>query len=213
MAPLPPLQDLSSSARALFETAASALHPTRTLPHLLHQRQSQTTPDGGGTVTVTPTTTTDNESSDPDAAKTLSGGAIAGIVIGSIAGFLLLLWIIRSCTNLGAPPGEAVPGRPWYGGVKGESPPPPPPGHHHHHGRGRSPGGRSRSRHSRHEGYSHHRHGRSRSRRASVVEAVPVQEVAPVAVVREGRRSRSRGYYGYGEGVVRDSRSRSRGRY
>ncbi|CAH0015925.1 unnamed protein product [Clonostachys rhizophaga] len=36
----------------------------------------------------------------------LSGGAIAGIVIGSIAGFLLLLWIIRSCFNLGAPPKE-----------------------------------------------------------------------------------------------------------
>ncbi|CAH0050340.1 unnamed protein product [Clonostachys solani] len=34
----------------------------------------------------------------------LSGGAIAGIVIGSIFGFLLLLWIIRSCFNLGAPP-------------------------------------------------------------------------------------------------------------
>mgnify|MGYP005989106143 CR=1 FL=1 len=37
---------------------------------------------------------------------TLSGGAIAGIVIGSIVGFLLLLWVFRSCMNLGAPPQE-----------------------------------------------------------------------------------------------------------
>lgn len=36
---------------------------------------------------------------------TLSGGAIAGIVIGSVVGTLLLLWLIRSCLNLGAPPG------------------------------------------------------------------------------------------------------------
>lgn len=34
----------------------------------------------------------------------LGGGEIAGIVIGSIAGTLLLLWLIRSCLNLGAPP-------------------------------------------------------------------------------------------------------------
>ncbi|KAL7620611.1 hypothetical protein AAE478_009606 [Parahypoxylon ruwenzoriense] len=38
-----------------------------------------------------------------EATQTLSGGAIAGIVIGSIAGFLLLLWVIRSCGNLGHP--------------------------------------------------------------------------------------------------------------
>ena len=47
--------------------------------------------------------------SDSDGHSGLSGGAIAGIVIGSVAGFLLLLWIWRSCTNLGAPPTE-----PWY---------------------------------------------------------------------------------------------------
>ena len=34
----------------------------------------------------------------------LSGGAIAGIVIGSVLGVLLILWIIRSCFNLGSPP-------------------------------------------------------------------------------------------------------------
>lgn len=34
----------------------------------------------------------------------LSGGAVAGIVIGSVIGVLLILWIIRSCFNLGSPP-------------------------------------------------------------------------------------------------------------
>ncbi|KFH48731.1 hypothetical protein ACRE_003520 [Hapsidospora chrysogenum ATCC 11550] len=35
----------------------------------------------------------------------LSGGAIAGIVVGSILGTLLLIWVIRSFTNMGSPPG------------------------------------------------------------------------------------------------------------
>ncbi|KAL6918097.1 hypothetical protein FSHL1_009526 [Fusarium sambucinum] len=43
--------------------------------------------------------------------STLSGGAIAGIVIGSVFGVLLLLWVIRSCLNLGAPPQER---EKWY---------------------------------------------------------------------------------------------------
>ncbi|KAH7133239.1 hypothetical protein B0J13DRAFT_561903 [Dactylonectria estremocensis] len=41
----------------------------------------------------------------------LTGGAIAGIVIGSVVGVLLLIWIIRSCFNLGAPPQER---EKWY---------------------------------------------------------------------------------------------------
>ncbi|KAJ4009718.1 hypothetical protein NW752_009307 [Fusarium irregulare] len=90
-------------------------------------------------------------------AQTLSGGAIAGIVIGSIAGFLLLLWVIRSCLNLGAPPQER---EKWYH-YKEE------PKRHHHH--------RSRSRRSHRSSISapppivvrdsrsrsHHRRGRS----------------------------------------------------
>lgn len=33
----------------------------------------------------------------------LEGGAIAGIVIGSIVGFVLICWILRSCFNIGSP--------------------------------------------------------------------------------------------------------------
>ncbi|KAF5014842.1 hypothetical protein F66182_14036, partial [Fusarium sp. NRRL 66182] len=35
--------------------------------------------------------------------SSLSGGAIAGIVIGSIAGTLLIIWLIKSCFLPGAP--------------------------------------------------------------------------------------------------------------
>lgn len=54
--------------------------------------------------TVTVTVTSDSGSGNGKDSDTLTGGAIAGIVIGSIVGFLLLLWIFRSCFNLGAPP-------------------------------------------------------------------------------------------------------------
>ncbi|KAK3984670.1 hypothetical protein QBC44DRAFT_336565 [Cladorrhinum sp. PSN332] len=138
-----------------------------------------------------------------DETDNLSGGAIAGIVIGSIAGLLLLIWIIYSCTNLGAPPGRQ--GKPWYGGVRDEYPP-------RHVGGHRPHSSRSRSRHSHGR---HHHHSRSRSRGATMV------EVPPQAVVYEGRRaSRSPGrvvaddsYVVYGRDEVRRSRSRSRGRY
>lgn len=71
----------------------------------------------------------------------LSGGAIAGIVIGSVVGVLLIIWIVRSCFNLGAPPQER---EKWYRDA--------PPAHHH----------RSRSR-------NHHRS--SSRRGSVVVEA------------------------------------------
>ncbi|KAL2022224.1 hypothetical protein VTK56DRAFT_5834 [Thermocarpiscus australiensis] len=195
MAPFPHIHGLED----LIDTAV--IHPTRTVPTILHHLiQRQTQSSTAATVTViTGSDNNDNAPADPGDASTLSGGAIAGIVIGSIAGFLLLVWIIRSCTNIGAPPGsEARPGKPWYGGIRDEYPP-----RHASRGRSRSRS-RSRSRHSHHSAHHHHHHsghGR-RSRRVSVAEAVPVTQVAP-AVVRE-ERSPGRAYYG---------RSRSRTRY
>uniref|UniRef100_A0A8H7N1R4 Uncharacterized protein n=1 Tax=Bionectria ochroleuca TaxID=29856 RepID=A0A8H7N1R4_BIOOC len=93
----------------------------------------------------------------------LSGGAIAGIVIGSIAGFLLLLWIIRSCFNLGAPPRERE--KAWY---KWDEEP----RHHHHHRHHHRSGSRRR--------------GRSRSYRASSTYSVPA------VVINERSRSSRR---------------------
>ena len=145
---------------------------------------------------------TDQTDDDPTDAKTLTGGAIAGIVIGSIAGLLLLIWIFRSCSNLGAPP-NAPPnpgGRAWYDGVGGS----PAPALTHSRSRSREPR-RSHSRRSHH--HHHHRHSPSGSYRRSgegVREVREVREVRPVAVVRghspyrhEERRSRSRSHGRY----------------
>ncbi|KAH8197486.1 hypothetical protein TruAng_008344 [Truncatella angustata] len=69
----------------------SAFLPTRSVPQFatkVFARQAATT-----TVVTT--------GSDSANSNNLSGGAIAGIVIGSIVGLLLLIWIIRSCLNLG----------------------------------------------------------------------------------------------------------------
>ncbi|KAL5587745.1 hypothetical protein FOVSG1_012881 [Fusarium oxysporum f. sp. vasinfectum] len=80
MAPLSSPQDLGLGA--ILARALSS--PTLSPPPTLVARQN--------TETVTVTSSGDNGNS----AQTLSGGAIAGIVIGSIAGFLLLLWVVRS---------------------------------------------------------------------------------------------------------------------
>ncbi|KAK4182089.1 hypothetical protein QBC35DRAFT_510632 [Podospora australis] len=171
--------------------------PTKTLQLAHHLLPRQSAPDA--TVTVITTGGNDSNNDDePTDAKTLTGGAIAGIVIGSIAGLLLLIWIIRSCTNLGAPPGrEADPGKPWYGGVKDEYPP-----------RHRSPRRHSSSRHG-----HHHHHSRSRERRVSMGEVVG--PAPPVVYASRTSRSRSPGgaYAVYGLDDVRVSRSRSRSRY
>ncbi|KAK2606230.1 hypothetical protein QQS21_003401 [Conoideocrella luteorostrata] len=73
------------------------------------------------TVTAAPAPSNDNGNQ----AQTLSAGAIAGIIIGSVIGILLLIWIVRSCFNLGAPPQNR---ESMYHHVKPER-------HHHHHSR------------------------------------------------------------------------------
>ncbi len=108
--------------------------------------------------------------------NTLDGGAIAGIVIGSVVGFLLLLWILRSCLNLGAPPQES---KSWYHDVEPERSSYDDRHHHHHHRH------RSSSPHRHH----HHRREYSRSRSGSDIDVV----VAPApAVVRDDSRRHSR---------------------
>ncbi|RYP43945.1 hypothetical protein DL768_009542 [Monosporascus sp. mg162] len=90
MAPLLPASAAPGEILSRLAQSASAhINPTRTIPEVA----SKVLPRQAATTTAVVI-------DDPDAARTLSGGAIAGIVIGSIVGFLLLLWIIRSCSNL-----------------------------------------------------------------------------------------------------------------
>lgn len=98
MAPFPS----SDLARRVIETiqerAPDALEATKSIPLGVSRVVARQ-----ATVTVTAVPAGSDNS---DSGNRLSGGAIAGIVIGSIAGFLLLWWIIRSCSNLGRPPQE-----------------------------------------------------------------------------------------------------------
>lgn len=108
MAPL--LHDAASPvfAQDSAEDLLAALNPTKTTgntPTIVARQATATVTiiehDGGG-----------------GGDTRLGAGAIAGIVIGSIVGFLLLVWIFRSCFNLGAPPQER---EAWYNDV-GEKP-------------------------------------------------------------------------------------------
>jgi hypothetical protein len=99
-------------APAVPKNPIAGAEPTATIAELatLVSRQQ-------ATVTVV------EESSDSGGSN-LGGGAIAGIVLGSIFGTLLLLWIIRSCFNLGSPPGNER--ESWYRDVETKP-------HHHRH--------------------------------------------------------------------------------
>jgi len=93
-----PLQTIAASGFGdgvfgrLAQRSPAPINPTRTLVEMASRvvaRQQPTT-----TVVTTNTGTT---------GKTRTPGQIAGIVIGSVVGFLLLLWIIRSCANMSKP--------------------------------------------------------------------------------------------------------------
>ncbi|KAI3324880.1 hypothetical protein HD806DRAFT_493876 [Xylariaceae sp. AK1471] len=93
MAPTIVFPAVGGAVRRLLQANPSeAIKPTRTLP------QAITKVLAGRQATTTVVTDSGNKGT-----TALSGGAIAGIVIGSIAGVLLVLWIIRSCSNLGRP--------------------------------------------------------------------------------------------------------------
>ncbi|KAI0550530.1 hypothetical protein F4679DRAFT_542717 [Xylaria curta] len=110
----------------------------------------------------------------------LSGGAIAGIVIGSIAGFLLLLWILRSC---------GIWGRPGLWGTTYE------PDHEKplpHMSTYHASTPYARRSHSRHSHHSHHHHHSRSPRRVEVVQPVATRgrsPRAPPAAYYGGRRS------------------------
>ncbi|KAI1746783.1 hypothetical protein F4782DRAFT_536112 [Xylaria castorea] len=135
---------------------------TRTIPQamtkILASRQATTTviTDGGGS----------------GSSNNLSGGAIAGIVVGSVVGVLVLLWIIRSC---------GIMGRPGIWGTTYEPDHEKPPPHVSTYHANTPYARRSRSRHS-HRSHHHHRHSRSPR---------PVEVVQPVAYDTRGRSPRA----------------------
>ncbi|KAH7305601.1 hypothetical protein B0I35DRAFT_113637 [Stachybotrys elegans] len=132
------------------------------------------------------------DTSDQSASSSnLSGGAIAGIVIGSIFGVLLLWWIFRSCGS-------------GFGFGARTTPAPPPAGYYHHekhHGRGRS-----RSSHRRH--HHHHSPRRSGSLRPVVIETHSAVPRAPAPV--HGYQTHP--VRGYDNGYAYEPRSHSRRR-
>ena len=186
MAPILDLLSRENAERYVIE-------PTKTLiTDAVFRRQATTT---GPVATVTVIQTQAASGGDNgNQAQTLSGGAIAGIVIGSIAGLLLLIWIFRSCSNMGAPPvkGENPSGAAWYDGVRSEPYPP---------RRSASRDHRSRSRHSSGGGG-----GRTREVREYQT-AVPVMAQPQPTYVYETDTRKSR------RGRSRDHRSRSASRY
>ncbi|WYZ34281.1 hypothetical protein EsH8_I_000557 [Colletotrichum jinshuiense] len=177
MAPVTPASGVFSDVAArLGPREASGVAPTKTLPLAIRDifvRQVVT-------ITSTPETTEESASN-----NSLSSGAVAGIVIGSIVGFLLLLWIVRSCGKWSRP-------NDWAEKDAYED---------RRRRRGRSPGGRHRRRHQ-----HHYHHETSRSRHPSrlvneVRNSQPViyetrrHSTSPVPPAHVYRSSRSRTRY------------------
>lgn len=140
------------------------VEPTATTPQAASRvvlaRQATTTIVTGGTVVATD-------------ANVLSGGAIAGIVIGSILGFLLICWIIRACMNWGRPNSwgttfEPAHEKPRSRSRRGET-------YYHHetHGPRRS--------------HSRHSHHRSPRRSTEVRDVYYSRQVTPQRVASRGR--------------------------
>jgi len=205
MAPINPPQEALSSLSKLENLLVRAIEPTRTLltPASLVRRQNTVTITAASNPGNGPNGNGDANSDDDHAtsAQTLTGGAIAGIVLGSIAGLLLLIWIFRSCSNLGAPPSanEHPRDQAWYDGVRDEYPV--------RHTKPHQTHSRSRSRHSHHSHHSHH-HRRSGSQMREVQPVTVMRSASPRAPpivyddrARKGRRDRrerrSRDYDGY----------------
>lgn len=119
------------------------------------------------TVTVT---------AESDDSTSLGGGAIAGIVVGSIVGFILLVWLIWSCMRLGASPSRGGMGEADYSPERHGSYSP----HRHHH-------------HRRH----HRRHPRREVREYRTTTPIVVdgrrRSVSVSSPQRAHTRSRSRG--------------------
>ena len=167
--------------------------PTPTLPQgvtrLLLNRQDQPT-----TTVIIDADPPNNDGASGSTSNNLDGGAIAGIVIGTVVGILLLWWIIRACTQ---PRDRPDPGRQgWYDDT---TVPPVRPrsrsrstGRHHHHHYDHHHHSSSRR-----SGSRHHSRRRSSTPRPVMVEeryaaGVPVRPAAAYYAPAKGRRSRSR---------------------
>ncbi|KAH8912519.1 hypothetical protein BR93DRAFT_933508 [Coniochaeta sp. PMI_546] len=98
-APLQPSPPTSPSLSLRFASAPDSLSPTRTtLSTLLFRGGTRVVPRQAAAAHTTSTIpATYGTPNGPDA------GTVVGITLGSVAGFILLLWLIYTCLNVGNP--------------------------------------------------------------------------------------------------------------